>query len=45
MKPDKTSGVVHPSVHDSLAMPGREYEKVLDAAADQFGYVATSQDS
>ena len=24
-------------------MPGKEYEKILDIAADQFGYVATSQ--
>ena len=31
-----------PSDWDSL-MPGREYEKVMDIAADQFGYVSTSQ--
>ena len=33
-------------VHDSdseVAMPGSEYEKVMDLAADQFGYVSTSQ--
>ncbi len=26
-------------------MPGREYEKVMDIAADQFGYVSTSHET
>lgn len=42
MKPDILSGFVHHPSRERT-MPGSEYEKVLELAVDQHGYVTTSQ--
>ena len=43
MNPDNLSGIVHGTGQKADEMAGKSYKEIQDIAADQFGYVTTSQ--